>query len=198
LTSNMMTTKQYFLVNLSKFVVELVGTSVLQVFFLTLGPQQSGILLGMWIINLFGVAISGAHFNPGVTLCSMLRRNSTFGSRRLLGVIYIVAQFLGGIGGAMISKFLMNQAEGSNLAVSPYLKWDSENKLFEYRNFPALISEFTGSAFFIFIIMICTDKKTQFSEDRVINCFIMASAYVSARLIGGGPLVTTLYSSPEI
>ena len=48
-------------------------------------------LLGMWIITLFGVAISGAHFNPAITLAIMLRKNSNFGSRRLLGIMYIVA-----------------------------------------------------------------------------------------------------------
>jgi hypothetical protein len=40
--------------------------------------------------------------------------------------------------------------------------------------------------------MLCTDKKTQYSEDKVINCFIMSSAYVSARLMAGGALVTHL------
>ena len=69
-----MTTKQYFLVNLSKFVIELVGTAVLGVFYLTIGNIQVGILLGMWIINLFGVAISGAHFNPAVTLMLVLMK----------------------------------------------------------------------------------------------------------------------------
>jgi len=48
-------------------------------------------LLGFWIITLFGVAISGAHFNPAVTIVIMLRRNSSFGSRRLLGIMYILA-----------------------------------------------------------------------------------------------------------
>jgi hypothetical protein len=43
---------------------------------------------------------------------------------------------------------------------------------------------------FVFIFMLCTDKKTQFSTDKVVNCFIMSSAYVSARLMSGGTLVT--------
>ena len=91
LTSTMMTKKQYVLVNMSKFIVELVGTMVLGIFYLTIGDSQAGILLGFWIINLFGSAISGAHFNPCITLVAMLRKNSNFGSRRLLGVIYLVA-----------------------------------------------------------------------------------------------------------
>ena len=40
--------------------------------------------------------------------------------------------------------------------------------------------------------MLSTDQKTQFSKDKVINCFIIASAYVGARLMCGGTLVTGL------
>jgi hypothetical protein len=45
--------------------------------------------------------------------------------------------------------------------------------------------------------MICTDKKTQYSEDKVINCFIMSSAYTAARLMSGGSLITNLLSVDE-
>lgn len=193
LTSTMLTPKQYFLLNLSKFIVELVGTTVIGIFYLAIGDSQAGMLLGYWIINLFALAISGAHFHPGITLATMLRKNSSFGTRRLRGVIYIVAQILGGLAAAGISKFLLNKAEGSNLAVSPSLKFDADTNTPHYHNFSAIISEMAGTAYFVFLIMICTDKKTQFSEDKVINCFIMASSYVASRLVCGGRLVTVLF-----
>ena len=124
----MMTSRQYFLVNMSKAIVELAGTAVLGIFYLTVGGQQTGLLLGYWIITLFAVAISGAHFNPCVTIAAMLRRNSNFGSRRLRGVIYIVAQFLGGMLAATLSIFLLNESrdtEGdvrcSQITVSPVI-----------------------------------------------------------------------------
>ena len=173
--------------------VELVGTTVIGIFYLTIAHSQAGMLLGYWIINLFGVAISGAHFHPGITLATMLRRNSSFGTRRLRGVIYIVAQFLGGLAAAAISKFLLNNSKGSNMAVSPSIRFDADNHEAHYHNFSAIISEMAGTAYFVFLIMICTDKKTQFSQDKVINCFIMASSYVAARLVCGGKLVTVLY-----
>ena len=116
LTSNQMTMKQYVLVNLSKFIVEMAGTAVMGVFYLTVGDQQAGMLLGFWIITLFGVAVSGSHFNPAVTLVIMARKNSNFGSRRLLGVMFIVAQMLGGLIAAAVSIFIL---EGSSVAVSP-------------------------------------------------------------------------------
>jgi len=47
-----------------------------------------------------------------------------------------------------------------------------------------------GTFIFVFLFMLSTDKKTQFSKDKVINCFIIASAYVASRLMAGGTLVT--------
>ena len=181
--------KQYILVNLSKFIVEMAGTAVMGVFYLTVGDQQAGMLLGFWIITLFGVAVSGSHFNPAITLVIMARKNSNFGSRRLLGIMYMVAQFLGGLIAAAVSIFIL---EGSSVAVSPVQSMDKSDYFtvagtqiytFNYKNFPAFLSEMIGTFMFVFLFMLCTDKKTQFSEDKVINCFIMASAYVAARLL---------------
>jgi glycerol uptake facilitator-like aquaporin len=212
LTSNMMTTKQYIMVNLSKFIVEIVGTTVMGLFYLLIGRQQAGMLLGFWIITLFGVAISGAHFNPAVTVVFMLRKNSQFGSRRLLGILYIAAQFIGGILAATIAVFIINNAN-NNVAISPVLvdggtftqivgagnsTISVETTKFVYKSFSATISELVGTFMFVFLFMLCTDKKTQFSEDKVVNCFIMSSAYVAARLMAGGTLVTTLYPIDEL
>jgi len=62
----------------------------------------------------------------------------------------------------------------------------------DYRGFSALTSEVVASCVFIFLFMLSTDKKTQYSEDKVINCFIMSASYVAARLMGGGGVVTIL------
>jgi len=113
LNSKTMSTKQYFLVNLSKFIVEMVGTLTIGIFYMMIGDQQVGVLLGLWVIILFGESISGSHFNPAITLVFMLRKNSThLGTRRLKGIFYIVAQMLGGILSGLFSKiFLAHQFE---------------------------------------------------------------------------------------
>ena len=189
LNSSNLSLKAYFLVNLSKFIVEMIGTAVLGIFWLMIGDQQVGLLLGYWVLTLFGEAISGAHYNPAITLVFMLRKNSkTFGSRRLKGLFYIVAQMLGGLIAALVSKFLLAGAgEKMNIAPNPFRKAD-----LSYRATPSMISEVVGSFVFIFLCMLCSDKKTQYSQDKVINCFIMSSAYISARLIAGGCFVTHL------
>lgn len=61
-----------------------------------------------------------------------------------------------------------------------------------FDNFKALVSEIGASFIFIFLFMLCTDKKTRYSEDKVINCFIMSASYCAARLMGGGGLVTVI------
>ena len=69
----------------------------LGLFYILMGDEQTGMLLGFWVITLFAEAISGAHFNPAVTFVFMLRKNSPLGQRRLKGIIYIIGQLCGGI-----------------------------------------------------------------------------------------------------
>ena len=183
-TSTNLTTKQYILVNLSKFVVEFVGTATLGTIYLLAGAKQAAVMLLYWVLLLFGTSISGGHYNPCVTLVVMVRKNSSFASRRLLGILFIIAQFLGGLIAAVMGRFLTN-ADFGDVLVTPRFDNDGTNK-----SFSALISEIVGTYFFVFMFMLSTDKKTMFSEDKVINCFIIASAYVSSRLIAGGSLVS--------
>ena len=66
---------------------------------------------------------------------------------------------------------------------------------YELKWFSSWISEIVGAAIYVFMFILATDKRTQFSNDKVINCLIMASCYVSARLLGGGSLVTWVYEN---
>lgn len=182
--SSNLSAKQYFMVNLSKFIVEFIGTTVLGLFYLTMGNEQSGMLLGFWIVTLFGQGISGAHYNPAVTLVFMLRKNSTLGTRRLKGIIYIVGQCLGGFVASLL-YLTVSGTRNSNIYSRPVVTSGDKEKWFH-----AMVSEITGTFFFVFLYMLSTDKKTQFSTDKVINCFIIGSAYVASRLMAGGEMVT--------
>jgi glycerol uptake facilitator-like aquaporin len=63
----LMSRKQYFRVNFAKFVIELYGTFILTIFYLMMGDQEAGMFLGIWVIIIFGMPISGSHFNPMIT-----------------------------------------------------------------------------------------------------------------------------------
>jgi glycerol uptake facilitator-like aquaporin len=64
---------------------------------------------------LFAVNITGAHFNPAVTVAEMFRKNSNFGKRRLKGFIYLLGQFAGAILGAFAMFFLSIGSESINI-----------------------------------------------------------------------------------
>jgi len=65
------------------------------------------VFLGFWIITVFGLSISGAHYNPGVTLAHMFRSGDACLESKLLGLIYIVAQIAGGLICAFGAAFLL-------------------------------------------------------------------------------------------
>lgn len=194
---------------MSKFVVEIVGTATLGVFYLLMGNKQTGVLLGYWVITLFGVAISGAHFNPCVTLVHMFKKNpeKLFRGQRLIGFMYMLAQFGGGLIAAILSNFILETQRCHQVLVEPITvgaietKTDNKDTTTESKWFAAMTSEVIGTFFFCFLFMLCTDKATQFSKDRVINCFIIAAAFCSSRLLSGGTLVsgiqTNEYKPPD-
>jgi len=68
-------------------------------------------LLVIWVLTIFGWKISGAHYNPCISVAYMLRKD--VGSfPRILGVAYSVMQILGAFAGAMISWFLVSDYRG--------------------------------------------------------------------------------------
>lgn len=66
--SSNLSAKQYFCVNLSKFIIELIGTAFFTMFFFMMAGRFTSMFMAMWILTLFGINISGAHFNPSVTV----------------------------------------------------------------------------------------------------------------------------------
>ena len=172
--------KEYVLVNVSKMLSEFSGTAFLSVYFYTNKGKFSGIFFAYWITSLFAFTISGAHFNPIITLCQMLRRNSNFGSRRLKGILYILAQMLGGLVGAFLCT-LIYKGDADSLRKRPeYTGFDYSKK--EDQGWLATwICELIGSFLFCLFYMISTAKETRYSKDNVLNCLVISASYLSAR-----------------
>jgi glycerol uptake facilitator-like aquaporin len=118
-------------------------------------------LLGMWVIILFGEAISGAHFNPCITLVFMLRKGGNgkigkTGRERLLGLFFIAAQFCGGICAGFLSYALSDAA----YVLSPLITVDKTTLKPGFMVFASWVSETLGTFVFVFLFMICTDKDS--------------------------------------
>ena len=97
-----MTCMEMLKYSLSKLVFEFVGTMLFTMMFTS--GSQTVILAGLFLMTCFCWKISGSHFNPAVTLAMMLRRgDAKFPISR--GVMYIVAQFVGGYMGALLVNF---------------------------------------------------------------------------------------------
>jgi glycerol uptake facilitator-like aquaporin len=86
-----MTKMSLFKDNFIKLMVEMIGTYSLGLVYNLMGDENAGFFLCVWIVNLFGISISGAHFNPTITLVYMLRKIKDFGKYPLLGFYYIIA-----------------------------------------------------------------------------------------------------------
>lgn len=146
-----MATRQDATGTFRKYVVEFLGT-----FFLVmticmtvaggLGHMSSlsaGLMLMIMIYA--GFHISGAHYNPAVSLAAYLRGKLDAGDL----LPYIVAQFLGGTLAAMLAGFLLN-AEGVTEVITRDLT-----------TVPTLIAELFGTILFVFVFLnLTTVKKT--------------------------------------
>jgi len=137
-----------------------------------------GLLLGMFVTIMFSARISGSHFNPCITFSFMVGNVKHGNFDRILGFLYIAAQFAGGMLGAIFSKIF---ASGKD-----------DNINFELKgHFQQLVLEMMGSFFLVFMYLSSTDKKTKFTSDAAIQTIILAGSYLGAMLLAGSQLPTS-------
>jgi len=158
--------------SLSKLIMEMVGTMLLTMFFSSGAPPV--MLLGLWILNIFFWKISGSHFNPAVTFAYMFRKDEKKMGWKI-ALAYMVAQFLGAYVGALLLNFYTFSL--------PKLTFSDD---FIMR---AIFQELLCTFIFVFFFMTNTDEKLAFSNEKAINCFILAASYVGARSMFAGQLV---------
>ena len=94
--------KESFLILLFEFLGTLLLASLWNTSWAVLGVDAAGFLTGFFILLIFSARISGSHFNPAITLAFMFRRDIGRFSR-LLGLLYIVAQYGGAWLGSQLS-----------------------------------------------------------------------------------------------
>jgi glycerol uptake facilitator-like aquaporin len=96
------------------------------------------------VLTIFGLKISGAHYNPAISFAYMFRRDVGH-FPRLLAIAYIIFQCLGGFIGALLSWFLrVDDLESGNVFVV-----NSEGA----NVFAAIVAEIIGSFFVTFFYL---------------------------------------------
>ena len=161
----------------SKLFVEFFGTLVFTLLFCT--QNNSIILIGLWMLTILCWRISQSQLNPAVTLAYMFRHDS----KKIhfsLGILMMGAQVAGAYVGALYVLFI-------NMSLPAMIPYTTSNSLLTYNSvFQAIMQEIIGTFIFVLFFKIMTDERLHFSKENAINCFVIASAYVTSRTIVNG------------
>jgi aquaporin Z len=137
---------------------------------------------GYWLISFVANHITGAHFNPAITIAYLFKRDTNF--NRVLVIFYILAQSAGALIGGLLA-FLITRTGGAL-----YIKGGEKGE-WEFA-FQAIVMEAICTFLFALVFLIQQDEKTKFSNDPAKNCLFMSIAYGSFVLltnpISRGPL----------
>lgn len=122
------------------------------------------------MITMLTVRISGAHYNPAVTFICMFKRDNEENFPKSLGLIYILAQFIGAFLGACLSYFLLGN--GGSLNILPgYV-------------FQAIVLETLASFLVLLVFMILNEpveddghSQSSFKKDTTLQALFWTFAF---------------------
>lgn len=77
-----------------------------------------GLLLGMFVTIMFSARISGSHFNPCITFSYMIGNVKHGNFDRMLGFLYIAAQFAGAMIGGILSGVFATGKESNQIQLN--------------------------------------------------------------------------------
>lgn len=132
-----------------------------------------GFLMATFMILIFGAKISGSHYNPAITLAFMFRKDTGRFSR-VLGIAYILFQFIGAFLGALLALWFTGSVGFIGLPFddAAYIP-------------AAIVSETIGTLLLTFMYLTQTEQKTKLSDDPAICTLIIAATYFAAILMVG-------------
>jgi glycerol uptake facilitator-like aquaporin len=137
----------------------------------------------MFVTIMFSARISGSHFNPCITLGYMIGNVKIGKFDRILGFLYIAAQFAGAVLGCIFAKIFSGNTVDIEFGI------ESGDAM------QTIILEIMGSFFLVFMYLTSTEEKTKFTKDAAIQTIILAGSYLGAMLIAGVKM-ETLDASP--
>jgi len=158
-----------------KYLVEFIGTFflVLTIGMVVLGGRGDfaslGIAAVLTVMIYAGGHISGAHYNPAVTLAVLIRGRIGVGE----AVGYMIVQIIGGVAGAFLVTYFMAKLP----EVLP-----------QGNSFRAVVAEFLGTFALAYVVLnVATSKETAGNSyyGLAIGFTVMAMAYSFGSISGG-------------
>jgi len=159
-----------------KYMVEFIGTFflVLTIGMVVLGGKGDfaslGIAAVLMVMIYAGGHISGAHYNPAVTLAVLIRGRISTGE----AIGYMIVQIIGGAIGALVVTYFMAEI--------------IKNAVPQANNFKALIAEFLGTFALAYVVLnVATSKETAGNSyyGLAIGFTVLAMAYAFGSISGG-------------
>lgn len=123
------------------------------------------IFLGYFVLLILAARISGAHYNPIVTLAFMLRRDAGQ-FNKWLGILYMLAQLAGAFIGALISFYFFGK-KGIYLNVGTHYV-------------QCMVAEVVGAFILVLAYLTQTEPAYKLTGDAAITMMIISAAYVVA------------------
>ena len=158
-----------------KYIVEFIGTFflVLTIGMVVLGGRGDfaslGIAAVLTVMIYAGGHISGAHYNPAVTLAAFIR--GRIGAGEAIG--YMIVQIVGAVAGAFLVTYFMEKLP----EVLP-----------QGNSFRAIVAEFLGTFALAYVVLnVATSKDTAGNSyyGLAIGFTVMAMAYAFGSISGG-------------
>ena len=134
--------------------------------------DKTPLVMGMFVIIMFGARISGSHYNPLITFSYVIGNVRQGKFDRILGLFYILAQFAGAFAGGMM-QWMINGITQYNAV------------LFTVKYWPSTLTEITGSFLLVFMYLLSTQEKTKFTKDHMLQTIVLAGSYLAAMNFAG-------------
>ena len=175
-------------VNLRKTITEAVGTATLLLVVigsgvmatnlskdvgvqLTINSAATGLILYI-LITLLG-PISGAHFNPVVTVIQLYKKNITAS----LAAAFLVAQLIGAVIGVALANFIFNL---------PIIEISQKDRT----GAELFVSEILATAGLVFIIFTAIAQKSEAKIPTLVGAYISAAYFFTSSTSFANPAVT--------
>jgi aquaporin Z len=164
------------MLNMRKYIVEFIGTFflVMTIGMVILGGKGDfaslGIAAVLMVMVYAGGHISGAHYNPAVTLAVLIR--GRIGAGEAIG--YIIVQIIGAVAGAFVVTYFMAEK--------------LQDVVPQANSFRAIAAEFLGTFALAYVVLnVATSKETAGNSyyGLAIGFTVMAMAYAFGSISGG-------------